>query len=151
MKTITQYIYNYIQEKNIKKEYILYEERLIEGIELYVKERNMEKHLEKYSDDKKEKIMNMKLKAFENYSFHYLLFYFCNYHQVSQMLLCHSVIQDYLRHNKTIEQEAADNIYQKYMQAVKDCVYKEYFDIQIDDDIYQIKKELKDICQNKIF
>ena len=29
--------------------------------------------------------------------------------------------------------------------------HKEYFDIQIDDDIYQIKKELKDICQNKIF
>ena len=76
MKTITQYIYNYIQEKNTKKEYILYEERLIEGIELYVKERNMEKHLKKYSDDKKEKIMKMKLKAFENYSFHYLLFYY---------------------------------------------------------------------------
>ena len=144
MKTVKESILDLIDMKNINNEYIEKEVLLEKGIEQYLKDRHIEEHLMKYKDKPSlySKMVQMKLKTFETYSFKMLVFYFVNYSIIAELLMIKGQAE-YMSIHQDIDKDKAKQLYCSALQKAGECLLLNYEDKMIEQLLLEIKVKLE--------
>lgn len=153
MKTVEELFYEYVKKCNTKQETIEYEKELKQGIQDYIADRKMVEHLNKYANTEKkyQRIVNMKLKVFEHYSFHQLLFYFYNYQQIKTIFSYDAFVQSYIDNEEILDPLEANELYLKLTFCVSGCICLEYMDLEMDLLIAKFERKLNQATHQNIF